>query len=63
MAAAVLEDGAGSRDWAHALTDGRRARVFPVLVDVTAGRVTCPDAPADLRRLVDDHVAPSIRMV
>ncbi len=63
VAAAVLEDGAGARDWAHALTDGRRARVFPVLVDVTAGRVTCPDAPADLRRLVDDHVAPSIRMV
>ncbi len=63
VAAAVLEDGAGAGDWAHALTDGRRARVFPVLVDVTAGRVACPDGPADLRRLVDDHVGPSIRRV
>lgn len=63
VAAAVLEGGAGAGDWAHAMTDGRRARVFPVLVDVAAGRVSCPDAPADLRRLVDDHVAPSVRRV
>ena len=63
VAAAVLEGGAGAGDWADAVTDGRRARVFPVLVDVAAGRVSCPDGPADLRRLVDDHVAPSIRMV
>ena len=60
---AVLEAGAGSDDWAATLTHAGRARVFPVLVDLTAGRVTCPDAPADLRRLVDDHVAPSIRRV
>jgi len=64
VAAAVLEGGApGAGDWAVALTDGRRARIFPVLVDLAAGRISCPDVPADLHRLVDDHVAPSIRMV
>jgi hypothetical protein len=62
VAAAVLEDGAGS-DWGSTVTEAGRARVFPVLVDVAGGRVTCPEVPADLRRLVDDHVAPSLRRV
>ena len=60
VAVAVLE---GGGEEGTALRQVGRARVFPVLVDVAAGRVSRPDAPADLRRLVDDHVAPSIRMV
>jgi hypothetical protein len=63
VAAAVLEGGGEAGDWATSVTEGRRARVFPVLVDVPAGRVACPPAPADLHRLVQEHVAPSIRMV
>ena len=63
VAVAVLEAGAGSDEWAATLTHAGRARVFPVLVDVASGRVTRPDAPADLRRLVDEHVAPSTRRV
>jgi hypothetical protein len=64
VAAAVLEGGsAGADDWAAAMTDERRVRVFPVLVDLPAGRVTCPDAPADLHRLVQEYIAPSIRLV
>lgn len=63
VAAAVLEGGGEAGDWAASVTEGRRARVFPVLVDVPAGRVACPPAPADLHRLVQEHVAPSIRMV
>lgn len=60
---AVLEGGAGPGDWATSMTDGRRARVFPVLADVPAGRVACPPAPDDLYRLVQAHVAPSVRLV
>jgi hypothetical protein len=64
VAAALLEGGAaGAGDWAGSMTAGRRARVFPVLVDVPAGRVTCPDNPPDLRRLVDEHVTASIHRV
>jgi hypothetical protein len=63
VAAAVLEGGGEAGDWAASVTEGRRARVFPVLVDVPAGRVACPPAPADMHRLVQEHVAPSIRMV
>jgi hypothetical protein len=37
--------------------------VFPVLVDVPAGGVACPPAPADLHRLVQEHVALSLRLV
>lgn len=60
---AVLEGGGGDGAWATSVTDGRRARVFPVLVDVPAGGMVCPPAPADLHRLVQEHVAPYIRLV
>ena len=60
---AVLEGGGGAGGWASSVTETRRARVFPVLVDVPAGRLDCPPAPADLHRLVQEHVAPSIRVV
>ena len=63
VAVAVLEAGGEAGDWATSATEGRRARVFPVLVDVPAGRVDCPPAPADLHRLVQGHVAPSMRLV
>lgn len=63
VAVAVLEGGSGAGDWATSVTEGRRARVFPVLVDVPAGRLECPPAPADLHRLVQEHVAPSIQLV
>lgn len=63
LAVAVLEGAGGDGDWAASVTEGRRSRVFPVLVDVPAGRVSCPPAPADLHRLVQEHVAPSTRLV
>jgi hypothetical protein len=63
VAVAVLEGGGGAGGWASSVTEGRRAQVFPVLVDVPAGRLDCPPAPADLHRLVQEHVAPSIRLV
>lgn len=63
VAVAVLEGGGGDVDWAASVTEGRRARVFPVLVDVPAGRASCPPAPADLHRLVQELVAPSTRLV
>jgi hypothetical protein len=63
VAVAVLEGGGGAGGWASSVTEGRRARVFPVLVDVPAGRLDCPPAPADLHRLAQEHVAPSIRLV
>ena len=64
VAVAVLEGGAaGAGDWAGSVTTTRRARVFPALVDVPGGRVACPADPADLHRLVQDHVAPSVRLV
>ena len=63
VAVAVLEGGGQAGDWATSVTDGRRARVFPVLVDVPAGHLDCPPAPADLHRLVGEHVAPSMRLV
>jgi len=40
-----------------------RPPAYPVLVDLVAGRVTCPETPADLHRLVGEHVRPSIRLV
>ena len=64
VAVAVLEGGgSGAGDWAASATEGRRALVFPVLVDVPAGGVACPPAPADLHGLVQEHVAPSVRLV
>ena len=63
VAVAVLEGGAGPGDWATSVTGGGRARVFPVLADVPAGRVTCPPAPADLHRLVQEHVVPFMQVV
>ncbi len=64
VAVAVVE--AGGHDepgaWATRPPAGRSA-AFPALVDLAVGRVTCPDAPADLHRLVQAHVAPSIHMV
>lgn len=64
VAVAVLEGtAAGAGDWAAAITAGRRSTVFPTLVDVAGGRMSCPPAPADLYRLVEDHVAPSLRLV
>ena len=49
-------DGPGEVRLQASWSDGR-------IVVWAAGRVSCPDAPADLRRLVDDHVAPSVRRV
>ncbi len=40
-----------------------RSLAFPVLVELMAGRVTCPEAPADLCRVVGEHVRPSMRLV
>ena len=60
VAVAVLESGG---DWPTAVAHVGRAQVFPVLVDLLASRVSCPDTPADLRRLVDDHIGPSIQRV
>lgn len=63
VAVAVLEGGDGPAGWAaSAVQDGRRT-VFPVLVDVPAGRLACPPAPVDLHRLVREQVAPSIQLV
>jgi hypothetical protein len=64
VAMAVLEGGAaGAGSWATSVTEARRARVFPVLVDVPAGTVACPDTPADLHRLVREHAGPYQRSV
>ena len=63
VAVAVLDGGGDAGDWATSVTEGRRARVFPVLVDAPAGHLACPPAPADLHRLVQEYVAPSTRLV
>lgn len=63
VAVAVLEGSDGAGGWAGSLTQGGGAKVFPVLVDVPGGRMACPPAPADLQRLVQDHVVPSIPLV
>jgi hypothetical protein len=60
---AVLEGGGGPGDWAGAAHRQGRATVFPVLVDVPAGRASCPPAPVDLHRLVREHLGPSIQLV
>jgi len=65
---AVVEAAADttSVEWALA-PPGRppagRSPGYPVLVDLMAGRVTCPETPADLHRLVGEHVRPSMRKV
>jgi hypothetical protein len=64
VAVAVVEAGGRDNpgDWATAVP--ARGQAFPVLVDLTTGTATCPQAPADLRRLVQTHVgAASVRMV
>ena len=63
VAVAVLEAGGGAGDWAATVTQAGRARVFPVLVDLASGGVKSPDNPADLQRVVDDHVLPSVHRV
>jgi len=63
VAVAVLEGGGGGAGGAGSAVHGRRATVFPVLVDVPAGALACPPAPADLHRLVREHVAPSAQLV
>ena len=63
VAVAVLEGSGGDGTWATSVTDGGRAQVFPVLVDLPAGRLACPPAPVALHRLAQEHVAPSIRLV
>ncbi len=64
VAIAVLEGAAaGAGGWANSVTEARRARVFPVLVDVPAGTVACPDTPADLHRFVREHAGPYQRSV
>lgn len=40
-----------------------RSPAFPVLADLMVGRVTCPETPADLHRLVGEHVRPCMRLV
>ena len=64
MAVAVVEAGGGDNpgNWAAAAPAGR-SRAFPVYVDIGAGRVSCPPAPEDLRRLVEQHVTASVRSV
>ena len=63
VAVAVLEGSDGDAAWAASLALKGRAKVFPVLVDVPAGVVACPASPGSLGRIVQDHVAPSLRMV
>jgi len=64
VAVAVVEAGGGDDPGAWATTVPARGLAFPVYVDVGAGRVTCPPAPDDLRRLVERHVGgPSVRSV
>jgi hypothetical protein len=68
VAVAVVETIAdtASVEWALAPPSrppAGRSPAFPVLVDLMGGRVTCPEAPADLCRVVGDHVRPSMRLV
>jgi hypothetical protein len=63
VAVAVLEGSDGDATWAQSLAVRGRAKVFPVLVDVPYGVVACPASPGSLGRIVQDHVAPSLRRV
>ena len=63
VAVAVVEAAEeGAREWAGTSGAGRSA-TFPVLVDLGGERVVCPAQPDDLRRLVREHVDPSLRLV
>lgn len=53
----VPEEGAG--DWAVTPV----GRTFPVLADIASGEVACAATPEDRRRLVREHVEPSMRLV
>lgn len=64
LAVAVVEAGGGDDPggWADAVPG--RGLAFPVYLDLGSGRVSCPPAPAELRRLAEQHVAgPSVRSV
>ncbi len=69
VALAVVEVGGPDESGDWAVTAPARGVAFPALVDLSAGRVTCPAVPADLRRMVQDYVVqnqaagPSVRMV
>jgi hypothetical protein len=64
VAVAVVEAGGGDDPGDWATTVPARGRAFPVYVDLGAGRVTCPPAPEELRRLAERHVGgPSVRSV
>ena len=67
VAVAVVEPAGeaagGAGDWAlppPARPPGARAPAFPVLVDLSAWRVTCPDQPPHLRRLVHERIVPAL---
>lgn len=60
VAVAVVEVAEeGAVEWAAAPV----GRALPVLVDLADGTVACAGAPEDLRRLVREHVEPSMRLV
>ncbi len=63
VAVAVVEVGGPDESGDWAAMPPRRGEAFPALVDLSAGRVTCPGTPPDLRRLVQDLVGPCVRMV
>jgi len=66
VAVAVVEAAVDEGGWAVTATERPRggcAVAFPVLVDLTAPSVACPDEPADLRGLVQEHVGACVRMV
>ena len=64
VAVAVVEAGGGDDPGGWADTVPGHGLAFPVYVDLGTGRVTSPPAPAELRRLADEHVAgPSVRSV
>ena len=63
VAVAVVEAAEeGAQEWAKATGSGRSS-AFPVLVDLAGGRVVRAGTPDDLARLVQEHVAPSLRLV
>lgn len=67
VAVAVVEGAeTGAAQWAAAPPEssrsGRSPR-FPVLVDLGRATIACPAQPADLHRIVREHVDPSMRLV
>ena len=66
VAVAVVEAAGEDGGWARTASERPRRGcefAFPVLVDAVGGSVSCPEAPADLRRLVAEYVGASVRMV